>query len=223
MSEAHVALLAWSVVVGLDLISVGQFLLSRPLVAGVVAGAILGDPAVGGAVGIVFELFALDWLPIGAVRYPDYGLGAVIGTAAVSGAPYEVALGVGVVTGLVAAVLGGVGSHLVRQANASATARIGKRIAVEGSPAVTRLHLTGFARDVVRAVLAGTIGLGLAWAARVWLPVDAAVAVVLSLLMVGCALGTAVSGALRVSASPSRAHAVWLAAGIVLGVGLVVL
>jgi mannose/fructose/N-acetylgalactosamine-specific phosphotransferase system component IIC len=40
-------LLLWGAVVGLDLVSFPQVLLSRPLVAGAGAGLILGDPLVG--------------------------------------------------------------------------------------------------------------------------------------------------------------------------------
>ena len=45
----------WGTVVGLDLISVGQFMLARPLVAGTVAGMIVGDPVAG----VQYNSFAL--------------------------------------------------------------------------------------------------------------------------------------------------------------------
>ncbi|MGE5091451.1 MAG: PTS sugar transporter subunit IIC, partial [Bacillota bacterium] len=66
-------LLLWGIITGVDLVSVPQAMLSRPLVAATVAGAILGDVEAGLRVGVVLELFALDVLPVGAVRYPDYG------------------------------------------------------------------------------------------------------------------------------------------------------
>jgi len=47
-------------VVGLDLVSVPQAMLSRPLVAGTVAGWLAGDLEAGLAVGVLLELFALD-------------------------------------------------------------------------------------------------------------------------------------------------------------------
>ena len=75
--EPHVLLLLvlWGTIVALDLVSVPQAMLSRPLVAGAVAGWLAGDVEAGLRVGVVLELFALDVLPIGAVRYPDYGPG----------------------------------------------------------------------------------------------------------------------------------------------------
>lgn len=61
-------LLLWGTAVALDLVSVPQVMITRPLVAGTVAGVILGDPAAGAAVGAILELFALDLLPVGAAR-----------------------------------------------------------------------------------------------------------------------------------------------------------
>jgi len=84
---AVVLLVGWGTLVALDLVSVPQAMLSRPLVAGTVAGWIVGDVEAGLRVGIVLELFALDVLPIGAVRYPDYGPATVVGVALAAGAP----------------------------------------------------------------------------------------------------------------------------------------
>ncbi|MGH7585315.1 MAG: PTS sugar transporter subunit IIC, partial [Gemmatimonadales bacterium] len=69
---ALVLLGLWATVAGLDLVSVPQGLLSRPIVVGAVSGWILGDPAAGFRVGVLLELFDLDVLPVGAARYPDY-------------------------------------------------------------------------------------------------------------------------------------------------------
>src|SRR2546422_4717781 len=57
-------------------------LFRSPIVAGPVAGAILGDLGTGLALGVLFELFQYDVLPVGATRYPEYGPATV---AAVSG------------------------------------------------------------------------------------------------------------------------------------------
>ncbi|NOT09609.1 MAG: hypothetical protein HOP28_15565, partial [Gemmatimonadales bacterium] len=71
------ALFLWATIAGLDLASVLQGLFNRPLVAGAVAGIVLGDPGAGLRIGAALELFALDVLPIGASRYPDYGAATV--------------------------------------------------------------------------------------------------------------------------------------------------
>src|SRR3989442_581047 len=57
-------------------------MIARPIVAGPVAGAILGDVATGLALGVVFELFQYDILPVGAARYPEYGPATVAAVSA---------------------------------------------------------------------------------------------------------------------------------------------
>ena len=87
--------------------SVPQAMLARPVVAGAVAGWLAGDVEAGLRVGVLFELFALDVLPVGAVRYPDYGPATVAAVALAAGSPWQFALGVSAALGLVLAVLGG--------------------------------------------------------------------------------------------------------------------
>src|SRR5438552_4051117 len=71
--ELQLFLLVWGTLVGLDLVSVPQMMIARPIVAGPVAGAILGDLATGLQLGVLFELFQYDVMPMGASRYPEYG------------------------------------------------------------------------------------------------------------------------------------------------------
>ena len=66
--EVVLLLLIWGMFVGLDLVSLPQMMIARPLVAGTVAGAILGDIPTGLKLGVVFELLQFDILPVGAVR-----------------------------------------------------------------------------------------------------------------------------------------------------------
>jgi hypothetical protein len=54
-----------------------QAMLGRPLVAATVAGLLLGSVETGLLI-VLLECFALDVLPVGASRYPDYGPAAVI-------------------------------------------------------------------------------------------------------------------------------------------------
>jgi len=215
------ALLLWGLVVGLDLVSIGQFMIARPLVAGTVAGLLVGDPGAGVAVGLVLELFALDVMPVGAVRYPDYGLGAIAATAAAAGAPGELALGLGVVLGLVVAMAGEFGSHLVREANAAATMAQEPALAAGDARTVNRLHGGGLLRDGARALIVCGLGLALAAAVRSTALMGARAAVLLGAVMVGCAIGTAATGALRVTGR--REHVGWLAAGVAAGLLVVMI
>ena len=94
----HVVLLLvlWGTLAALDLVSVPQAMISRPLVAGAVAGWLAGDVEAGLRIGVLLELFALDVLPIGAVRYPDYGPATVVAAALAAGAPWEFGLGLSI-------------------------------------------------------------------------------------------------------------------------------
>src|SRR5919205_1278369 len=118
-----VLILLWGSLVALDLVSLPQAMISRPLVAGAIAGWIAGDVQAGLRVGALFELFALDVLPVGAVRYPDYGPATVVATALAADAPWQFALGLSAALGLVLAVLGGLTLQLVRRLNARAIQR----------------------------------------------------------------------------------------------------
>jgi mannose/fructose/N-acetylgalactosamine-specific phosphotransferase system component IIC len=64
--------------VAADSTSMGQLMVSRPLVAATLAGWIAGDPVAGAAAGLILELFHLTVLPVGAARYPEGGPPAVV-------------------------------------------------------------------------------------------------------------------------------------------------
>jgi mannose/fructose/N-acetylgalactosamine-specific phosphotransferase system component IIC len=98
--SSAILLVLWGIIVGLDLVSVPQAMLARPVVAGAVAGWLAGDVEAGLRVGVLFELFALDVLPVGAVRYPDYGPATVAATALAADSPWQFALGVSAALGL---------------------------------------------------------------------------------------------------------------------------
>ena len=69
MTALEVAmLLGWGTLVGVDLVSVGQLMIARPIVAGTIAGLLIGDVETGIRLGLIFELFQFDILPFGAVR-----------------------------------------------------------------------------------------------------------------------------------------------------------
>src|SRR5439155_6711639 len=107
-------LVVWGTLAGLDLVSVLQGMLARPLVAGTVSGWLLGDLGTGLRIGAALELFALDVLPIGAARYPDLAAAAVGAVTAAAGAGWSRVLGASVGLGLVLGLVGGVSLPLVR-------------------------------------------------------------------------------------------------------------
>lgn len=76
-------------IVGLDATSFPQAMLSRPLVAGALAGLVFHRPLEGMLVGAVIEIFDLPNLPVGAARYPDSGTATVaaVGALGFAGLP----------------------------------------------------------------------------------------------------------------------------------------
>ena len=68
-------------VLALDATSVGQFMVSRPLVCGLLAGWVLGDPATGLLVGALLELYLLVSFPSGGARFPEGATATVVAVA----------------------------------------------------------------------------------------------------------------------------------------------
>src|SRR5712691_1245226 len=167
--ELQLVLLAWGTLVGLDLISVPQMMIARPIVAGPVAGAILGDVATGLALGVVFELFQYDVLPVGAARYPEYGPATVAAVSAAQAGAGTFGLGFGVLVGLTTGLLGGVSLHLVHRLNARAVEAAVPALEAGDPRVLVRLHVAGIMRDAARAALVTGVGLVLAQLVRVFL------------------------------------------------------
>lgn len=164
--EVHIVLLFWGTLVGLDLVSVGQTMISRPIVAGAVAGAIVGDLATGLQLGVVFELYQFDVLPVGAVRYPEYGPATVAAVSAAHFAGGTLAVGIGAGVGLVTGMLGGLSLHVLRRLNARAVARAAARIDAGETDTLVRVHVGSILRDAARAAFVTAVGLALARSTR---------------------------------------------------------
>jgi len=217
--ESVIALLGWGTLVGVDLVSVPQMMIARPLVAGTVAGAILGDIDTGLKLGVVFELLQYDILPVGAVRYPEYGPATVAAVATAHAAAGALGLGLGAVVGLVTGLVGGVTMHLMRRMNSRIVN--GASVALEsGDPQVLlRLHVGGILRDIARAALVTALGLALAWIVPPYLTgvLTPRGEMLLAVAAIAAALAAGAAGTLRlVGRGPNLA---WFAAG--LGGGIV--
>jgi PTS system mannose-specific IIC component len=209
-------LLLWGTVAGLDLATVGQVMVGRPLVAGIVAGMLAGDPAAGALVGVTLELFALDLLPVGGARYPDYGPAAVAGVATAAGAPGVLGLGPAIAVALVVGYAGELTVQLVRRLNSTDVQRRRAELDAGDLAGIRRVQWRGMTRDAIRALGVTLLGLALAAVARRWLPLTLRGSVLVATVAVGAAVAAAVTGALRLSGA-GRARA-WLAAGIVGGI-----
>ncbi len=215
--EVQAVLLFWGTLVGLDLVSVPQVMIARPIVAGPVAGAILGDLETGLRLGVVFELFQFDILPVGAVRYPEYGPATIVAVSTAHAAAGTLGLGLGAVVGLLTGMLGGISIHLVRRLNARAVRAAAGPLEAGDSATLTRVHVMSILRDAARAALVTAVGLGLAWSARAFLAGTLTLrgVTLLAVAVAGAALAAGAAGTLRVVGRGPNLG--WFAAGLLGG------
>jgi len=214
--ELLIALVFWGTLVGVDLVSLPQMMIARPLVAGTVAGAILGDIPTGLKLGVVFELY--DILPVGAVRYPEYGPATVAAVATAHASAGVLGLGLGALVGLVTGLFGGLTINWLRRLNSRIVHAAAAQLASGDPGALVRLHVGGLLRDALRAALVTMFGLVLAWLARPLLGGVLSVrgAVLLAVAIVATALAAGAAGTLRlVGRGPNLA---WFAAGLAGGI-----
>lgn len=213
-AEVLIALVVWGTLVGLDLVSLPQMMIARPLVAGTIAGAILGDIPTGLKLGIVFELLQYDILPVGAVRYPEYGPATIAAVATAHASAGVLGLGLGALVGLVTGLIGGLTINLLRRINSRIVHAAAAQLESGDPGALLRVHVGGLARDALRAALVTAAGLVLAWLARPLLANALTVrgAVLLAVAAVATALAAGAAGTLRlVGRGPNLA---WFAAGL---------
>lgn len=210
------ALAAWGSLVGLDLASWPQLMLSRPIVAGGVAGLLLGDPVAGVTVGGLLELFALDVLPIGATRYPDFGVAALAGVALAAGHDTAAMLGPATALGLVLALGSRPAIEAVRRGNARAASRAADALAAGDVGTVTAVHLGGIRRDLLRALATTIVGVAAALALRPLGAPPPGLALPLLLVAVAGGLAAAVRGAIRSTSQGGRIG--WVVVGVAGGI-----
>jgi PTS system mannose-specific IIC component len=142
-------------VLGLDVVSFPQAMVSRPIVAATISGAFVGEPASGLLIGVVLELIALDTLPLGASRYPEWGSASVVGGALFAAYPSNPpgALAIAVLGALAAAWIGGWTMVKLRWQNARWARSRRDALAAGSAEAVMGLQLLGLTADLLRGAL----------------------------------------------------------------------
>jgi mannose/fructose/N-acetylgalactosamine-specific phosphotransferase system component IIC len=142
-------------VLGLDVVSFPQAMISRPIAAATLAGALVGKPGHGLIAGAVLELFALETLPFGASRYPEWGSASVVGGALYAMQP-DGSAGALTIAVCAALVTGAAGSWTMiwnRRLIARWAASMRDALASGSCDAVTKLQLRGLTSDAVRGGL----------------------------------------------------------------------
>lgn len=139
-----------AIVTGLDRTAALQLMLSRPLVAGPITGALVGDWLVGLQVGMLLELLWLGRLPVGAAIPPDdtqVAVGSTVLAVTLSDMGGAHGFAFVVLCVLIAMPLGKVGQffdRLARARNGRLLARIEEVLDSRGAAAgVESWHLLG--------------------------------------------------------------------------------
>ncbi len=138
-------------------------MISRPIVAATLAGALIGQAPSGLLVGAALELIALETLPFGASRYPEWGSASVVGGAIFAAHPSHPAgaMTVSVVAALATTWLGGWTMVKLRQLNAVWAGRSREALEAGARGSVISLQLKGMTADLARGVLLTAIAYAL--------------------------------------------------------------
>lgn len=142
-------------VLGLDVVSFPQAQLSRPLVSATMAGALAGSPFAGLLVGAALELVAMETLPVGASRYPEWGTASVVGGALFALLPINTpgAMTCSLVAALFTAWVSGWSMVVLRRQNAVWARKRREKLEAGSRNTVVRLQIGGLTADLVRGGL----------------------------------------------------------------------
>ncbi len=140
----------------LDATSVGQFMLSRPLVAGAITGWVVGDPVLGLTIGTLLELYLLVSFPSGGARFPEGTTATVIAVATASASTGPGVLPIAVAIGLLWGQFGGFSTTALRKANGFIVPE--PTDAQVGAARVATAHLSAMGLDFLRGALISGLG-----------------------------------------------------------------
>jgi PTS system mannose-specific IIC component len=139
-------------VLGLDVVSFPQAMISRPLVAATLAGALIGQAAGGLLLGAALELIALETLPFGASRYPEWGSASVVGGAIFASHPSHPAgaMTLATLAALATTWVGGWTMVKLRELNAVWAGQRRDALEAGARGSVVSLQLQGMTADFLR-------------------------------------------------------------------------
>lgn len=150
-------------IIGLDVVSFPQMMISRPIAGATIAGAFFGAPVAGLVCGAALECLALESLPVGASRYPEWGSASVVaGAIAALGAddlalPRPGAFAIAVAVGIATAWLGGWTMVRHRRLIARFARPRLDQLAAGSRKTVVGLQVFGLTADVVRGAVLGIV------------------------------------------------------------------
>ena len=150
-------------ILGLDVVSFPQAMISRPLVAATLGGALIGHPSSGLLLGAALELIALETLPFGASRYPEWGSASVVGGAIFASHPSHPAgaMTLATLSALATTWIGGWTMVKLRQRNAVWAGHRRDALEAGARGSVVSLQLMGMTADFLRGALLSAIAYAL--------------------------------------------------------------
>lgn len=140
---------------GLDVVGFPQAMISRPLVAATLSGALVGEAFSGLLIGAALELIALETLPFGAAKYPEWGSAATVGGALFAGHPTHPAgsMTMAVIASIATGWIGAWTMYQLRRFNAYEAHRHRSGLDAGARGTVIGLQLTGLSLDILRGML----------------------------------------------------------------------
>jgi mannose/fructose/N-acetylgalactosamine-specific phosphotransferase system component IIC len=142
-------------ILGLDVVSFPQAMVSRPLVAATLSGALVGEAGSGLLIGAALELIALETLPFGAAKYPEWGSAATVGGALFAAHPSHPAgaMTMAVIASIATGWIGAWTMYQLRKLNAYGAHRHRGGLDAGARGTVIGLQLTGLSLDLLRGML----------------------------------------------------------------------
>ena len=188
---------------GADVVSFPQAMISRPIVAATLGGAFAGHAESGLLAGAVLEMLAMETLPVGASRYPEWGTASLVaGALAASGATMRPgAIVAGVFAGIATAWAGSWSMYFGRRLNGVWAVRAVPALEAGSRRAVVGLQLRCLTADLARGAILTAISM------VVWHPI-------IGFVLDRWTLGRATSHAVLAAAAAAVAGgAVWRQSG----------
>ncbi|MCD6308616.1 MAG: PTS sugar transporter subunit IIC, partial [Candidatus Latescibacteria bacterium] len=155
----YLLLLLLAGVVATDTTSGPQMLFSEPLVSCSIGGIIVGDTATGIEIGMMFQLLWIGYMPLGAVRFTDSNMGAIIALASLytagdlfslAGSDYQAAVIPALIVGIAAGLAGSRFRNRVRRFNNSISETLLGKVGRGEIPSPTPWHMLGIGASFFR-------------------------------------------------------------------------
>lgn len=163
------ALSLWIAILEADGVLIGQWMLSRPLITGPLCGLLLGDPASGLSLGVLFELFCLDRPPVGG-KMEFNGTVAAGSAVLLAGGPHAAPLALAFPAGAVLGYVHRLIESRIRDWRSGLSLRAAGDLAADGRVNWERLLLPSVGVHIAATAVLLYLAVGIAgpWAVRAW-------------------------------------------------------